>query len=102
MSDTDGKPTTMTSGMSVERRSDRELVMTRVVNGPARLVFEAWARPELFQRWWVPTSFGMTLISCEADVRTGARYAGSRAFGQHRRASRLCSKPRRRGSHRFE
>lgn len=59
---------------TVERTSDRELVVTRTINGPARIVFEAWARPELFQRWWVPQSFGLSLISYEADVRTGGGY----------------------------
>ena len=58
----------------VERKSDRELVVTRTINGPARLVFKAWATPELFQRWWIPKSFGLTLISYEADVRTGGSY----------------------------
>lgn len=58
----------------VERRSDRELVILRTVNGPARLVFEAWTKPELFSRWWAPASFGLTLISYEADVRTGGTY----------------------------
>jgi uncharacterized protein YndB with AHSA1/START domain len=59
---------------TTERTSDRELVVTRTVNGPARLVFEAWANPELFKRWWAPKSFGVTLISYEADVRTGGGY----------------------------
>src|ERR1700742_1792171 len=59
---------------TVERTSDRELVVTRTVDGPARLVFEAWAKPELFQRWWAPKSFGVSLISYEADVRTGGAY----------------------------
>jgi uncharacterized protein YndB with AHSA1/START domain len=59
---------------TAERTSDRELVVTRTVAGPARLVFEAWTRPELFQRWWAPASFGLTLISYEADVRTGGGY----------------------------
>jgi uncharacterized protein YndB with AHSA1/START domain len=59
---------------TVERTSDRELVVTRAVNGPARIVFEAWAKPELFQLWWAPKSFGLTLIAYEADVRTGGRY----------------------------
>jgi uncharacterized protein YndB with AHSA1/START domain len=59
---------------TVERASDRELVVTRTVDGPARLVFEAWSKPELFQRWWTPKSFGITLISYEADVRTGGAY----------------------------
>ena len=59
---------------TVERTSDRELVVTRTVDGPARLVFEAWTRPDLFQRWWTPKSFGISLISYEADVRTGGSY----------------------------
>src|ERR1700712_4961113 len=59
---------------TVERTSDRELVVTRPVDGPARLVFQAWTKPELFQRWWAPKSFGLTLISYEADVRTGGAY----------------------------
>lgn len=59
---------------SVERKSDRELVVTRAFNAPSRLVFEAWTRPELFKQWWLPKSMGMTLVSCEMDVRTGGRY----------------------------
>ncbi len=58
----------------VERRSGREVVVTRSFDAPARLVFEAWSKPELFKRWWVPASMGMTLSSCEMDVRTGGRY----------------------------
>ena len=61
-------------GTTVERKSDRELVVTRTFDGPARLVFEAWSNPELFKRWWVPKSMGMTLRSCEMDVRTGGTY----------------------------
>ena len=64
----------MKNSTTAERKSDRELVVTRTVNGPARLVFEAWSRPELFRQWWVPKSFGMTLLSCEMDVRTGGTY----------------------------
>ena len=59
---------------TVARKSDRELVVTRTFDAPARLVFEAWSRPELFKRWWVPKSMGMTLHSCEMDVRTGGKY----------------------------
>ena len=59
---------------TMERTSDREFVVTRTVNGPARIVFQAWSRPELFQRWWTPKSFGMTILSCEMDVRTGGAY----------------------------
>jgi uncharacterized protein YndB with AHSA1/START domain len=59
---------------TVDRTSERELVVTRTFNGPARIVFESWTRPELFQRWWVPKSSGMTLLSCETDIRTGGTY----------------------------
>lgn len=59
---------------TVERKSDREVVVTRTFDAPARLVFEAWTKPELFKQWWVPRSMGMTLRSCELDVRTGGTY----------------------------
>jgi uncharacterized protein YndB with AHSA1/START domain len=59
---------------SVERKSDREVVVTRWFDAPARLVFEAWSKPDLFKRWWAPKSMGMTVHSCEMDVRTGGRY----------------------------
>ena len=58
----------------VERKSDREVVVTRTVNGPARIVFEAFTKPELFKRWWVPKSMGMTLLSCAMDPRVGGTY----------------------------
>ena len=58
----------------VARKSERETVVTRTFDAPARLVFEAWSRPELFKKWWVPRSMGMTLRSCELDVRTGGKY----------------------------
>jgi uncharacterized protein YndB with AHSA1/START domain len=58
----------------VERTSDRELVVRRTFHAPARIVFEAWTKPELFKRWWVPKSIGMSLLSCEMDVRVGGKY----------------------------
>lgn len=64
----------VTGQTTVERASDRELVVTRSFNGPARLVFEAWTKPELLMRWWAPKSFGLTFISCEVDARTGGSY----------------------------
>jgi len=64
----------MGNGTTVERKSDRELVVTRTFNGPVHIVFEAWTTPELFLRWWAPKSMGMTLRSCEMDVRTGGGY----------------------------
>lgn len=65
---------TMKQNASAERTSDRELVIRRVVNGPARIVFDAWTRAELLERWWVPKSFPVTLLSCETDARVGGRY----------------------------
>ncbi|MBX5219550.1 ATPase [Rhizobium sp. L9] len=60
---------------SVERRGDRELVVTRIFDAPPSTVYRAWSRPELFQRWWVPKSVpGISLVSCEMDVRTGGKY----------------------------
>jgi uncharacterized protein YndB with AHSA1/START domain len=59
---------------TVERRSDRELVIARAFKGPARIIFEAWTRPELLKRWWAPCSLGVTLFECEADVRVGGAY----------------------------
>ena len=70
----------------MERTSERELVVTRTVNGPARLVFEAWTKPELFRQWWVPKSMGMTLLSCEMDVRVGGTYRLEFALGDSRAA----------------
>ena len=70
----ESEPTPMKNPTTAERKSERELVVTRTINGPARIVFEAWTKPELFKRWWVPKSFGLSLLSFEADVRVGGRY----------------------------
>jgi uncharacterized protein YndB with AHSA1/START domain len=64
----------MKNRSTVERKSERELVVTRTFNGPARIVFQAWTTPELLMRWWAPKSFGVSFISCEADYRTGGSY----------------------------
>jgi uncharacterized protein YndB with AHSA1/START domain len=64
----------MKNRTTVERTSERELVVTRTFNGPARIVFEAWTTPALFTRWWVPRSMGMSLRSCVMDVRVGGKY----------------------------
>ena len=64
----------MKNDTTVEQKSEREVVITRTFNAPARLVFEAWTKPELMRRWWVPKSSGLTLLSCEMDVRTGGGY----------------------------
>ena len=66
--DSESNPTT------AERTSDRELVVTRTFDAPARVVFEAWTTPEMLKRWWTPRSMSMTLDSCEIDLRTGGSY----------------------------
>src|SRR5262252_1063945 len=71
---TESEPTAAKNRTTVERKSERELVVTRTINGPARIVFEAFTKPELLKRWWVPKSSGLSLLSCEADVRVGGRY----------------------------
>jgi uncharacterized protein YndB with AHSA1/START domain len=58
----------------VERISDRELVVTRIVNGPLHIVYKAWTTADLFRQWWVPRSYGLHLLSCEMDVRVGGEY----------------------------
>ncbi|HST07219.1 MAG TPA: SRPBCC family protein [Gemmatimonadaceae bacterium] len=70
----ESKPAHVKNRTTVERKSDREVVVTRTVNGPARIVFDAFTRAELFRRWWVPKSMGMTLLSCELDARVGGKY----------------------------
>src|SRR5215218_8614842 len=79
-------PTSGTNRTTVERKSERELVVTRTFNAPARIVFEAWTKPELFRQWWVPKSMGMSLLSCEMDVRVGGRYRLEFAHGDSQAA----------------
>lgn len=64
----------MKNQTNAERTSERELIASRIINGPAQVVFEAWTNPELFKQWWVPKSFPITLVSCDMDVRTGGTY----------------------------
>src|SRR6476619_4385720 len=59
---------------TTERKSDRELIVTRTFDAPVRIVFEAWSKPDLFMRWWAPKSMGVPLLSCEMDVRAGGKY----------------------------
>src|SRR5271167_1504402 len=77
----DSEPMHVKNLTTVEQASERELVVTRTFNGPARIVFEAWTKPELIKRWWVPKSMGMSLFSCEADVRVGGTYRFVFAYG---------------------
>jgi len=70
----EGDPISMKNRTTVERKSEREIVVTRTFNAPARIVFAAWTKPDLFKRWWVPKSAGISLLSCEMDVRVGGKY----------------------------
>jgi uncharacterized protein YndB with AHSA1/START domain len=70
----ESEPVRTSHRTTTQRKSDRELVITRTFDAPARLVFEAWTTPELLRQWWVPKSSGATLLSCEQDVRVGGRY----------------------------
>jgi len=80
------EPSTLKNLTTIERKSEREIVVTRTFNGPARIVFEAWTKPELFRQWWVPKSVGMSLLSCEMDVRVGGRYRLEFAHGDSQMA----------------
>jgi len=66
----------------VERPSDTELVVLRIFDAPPRIVFKAWSQPELFRRWWVPSSFPIRLVSCDMDVRTSGKYRLEFAHGE--------------------
>ncbi len=70
----ENEPNPMNNRTTIERKSERELVVTRTFDAPARIVFEAWTKAELFMRWWAPKSAGVPLLSCEMDVRAGGRY----------------------------
>ena len=80
--------TSMKNITTIEKKSEREVLVTRTFNAPARIVFEAWTRPELIKRWWVPKSMNISLISCEMDVRVGGKYRfvfgeGMEFFGRY-------------------
>jgi uncharacterized protein YndB with AHSA1/START domain len=78
----------MKNRTTVERKSERELVVERTFDAPARIVFEAWTKPDLFKKWWAVKSMGMSLVSCEMDVRVGGGYRlvfnnGMEFFGKY-------------------
>ncbi len=70
----ESEPTPMKNQTMAERKSERELVVTRTINGPARIVFEAWTKADLFKQWWVPKSCGLSILflrdrcSCRGQV----------------------------------
>ena len=82
----ESEPSRRKDRTTVERKSERELVVTRTFDGPARIVWEAWTQPELLRQWWVPKSMGMSLLSCEMDVRVGGKYRLEFAHGDSRAA----------------
>jgi uncharacterized protein YndB with AHSA1/START domain len=71
---TESEKTPMGHRTTVERQSDRELVVRRTFEGPMHMVYDAWTKPELFIRWWSPKSMGVPMLSCEMDVRVGGGY----------------------------
>ena len=84
----ESEPKPMKHRTTVERKSERELVVRRTFDAPARIVFEAWTKPDLFKRWWAPKSRGISLLSCEMDVRVGGGYRlvfgkGMEFFGRY-------------------
>src|SRR5215469_6466083 len=84
----ESEPKLMKNRTTVERKSDREVVVKRTFDAPARIVFEAWTKPDLFKRWWGAKSMGMYLVSCEMDVRVGGGYRlvfnrGMEFFGKY-------------------
>jgi uncharacterized protein YndB with AHSA1/START domain len=70
----EGSDTMPVNQTTLELQGDREIVISRTFNGPARIVFDAWTKPELVMRWWAPKSLGVSMISCDAEVRVGGRY----------------------------
>ena len=87
----ESEPTPMKNRTTAERKSEREFVLTRTFNAPARILFEAWTKPELLERWWAPKSMSMSLLSCEVDARVGGTYRlvfghqGAKIFEAHGR-----------------
>ncbi len=63
----------MSGTLKVAPRGDREIVMTRVMDAPRRLVFDALTKPELLKRWFYGLD-GWTLAVCQIDLRVGGRY----------------------------
>ena len=70
----ESKPIPLKNNSTIERKSELELAVSRIFNGAIALVFQAWTNPQLFRQWWVPKSTGMSLLSCEMDVRIGGNY----------------------------
>ena len=49
--------------------TDRDLVLTRIINAPPEKVFRAWTESELLKQWFAPLPY--TTPVAETDVRPG-------------------------------
>jgi uncharacterized protein YndB with AHSA1/START domain len=61
----------MPASQNAEPIADRTVVISRVYDAPARLLFQAWSRPEYLAKWFGPKGWPITL--CEVDFRVGGR-----------------------------
>ncbi len=61
-----------TGALKVTTPTDREIVLTRVFDAPRHLVFEAFTKPELLQRWFGPRGWSMPV--CEVDLKVGGTF----------------------------
>jgi len=69
----ESEPGPVKNRTTVERKSDREVVVTRTINGPARIVFEAFTKAELLKRCGCPSRWNDPAV-CEVDARVGGKY----------------------------
>lgn len=63
----------MKNTLKVEARGDYEIMMTRVLDAPRHLVFDAFTKPELLKRW-LGAFAGWEFAVCEIDLRVGGKY----------------------------
>ena len=62
-----------TANLKLTTQGDREIVMTRALDAPRRLVFDAFTKPELVKQWLLgPPGWSMPI--CEIDLRVGGVY----------------------------
>jgi uncharacterized protein YndB with AHSA1/START domain len=64
---------TETGTLQITTPSEREIVMSRVFDAPRNLVFDAWTKPELLERW-LGVRGGWSMVVCEVDLRVGGAY----------------------------
>ena len=63
----DGEPKPTKNRTTVEPKSEREVVVTRTFDAPARIVFQAWTTPALFKRWWISV-LEVATVSCSTST----------------------------------